>query len=93
MASTVSMPKPVVKISDMSEDMLNFALFETNKAFMAFNNDKEVAQAVRNAFVTNYHGVWHCFVGRNFGSFGTYEQGHYVYFYLGQHAVMLFKTN
>lgn len=40
-----------------------------------------------------YHGVWHCFVGRNFGSYGTYEQGHYVYFYMGQHAVMLFKTN
>ncbi len=40
-----------------------------------------------------YHGVWHCVVGRNFGSYVTNEQKHYIYFYQGQIAVLLFKTN
>ena len=40
-----------------------------------------------------YNGVWHCIVGRNFGSYVTNEQKHYIYFYQGQIAVLLFKTN
>ena len=40
-----------------------------------------------------YLGVWHCAVGRNFGSYGTSEAKHYIYFYQGQIAVLLFKTN
>ena len=39
-----------------------------------------------------YNGVWHCFVGRNFGAYMTHEAGHHVYFYVGQMAVLLFKT-
>ena len=42
--------------------------------------------------LTQYNGVWHCFVGRNFGAYMTHEAGHHVYFYLGQMAVLLFKT-
>jgi dynein light chain LC8-type len=39
-----------------------------------------------------YNGVWHCFVGRNMGAYMTYESKHYIYFYIGQTAVLLFKT-
>ena len=39
-----------------------------------------------------YNGVWHCFVGRNFGAYMTHEANHHVYFYFGQMAVLLFKT-
>ena len=39
-----------------------------------------------------YNGVWHCFVGRNFGAFFTHETGSHIYFYEGQTAVNLFKT-
>ena len=39
-----------------------------------------------------YNGVWHCFVGRNFGAYMTHEANHHVYFYQGQMAVLLFKT-
>ena len=31
-------------------------------------------------------------VGCNFGAYMTHEKGHYVYFYVGQQAVLLFKT-
>lgn len=36
---------------------------------------------------------WHCFAGRNFGSFVTFEQGRFIYFYIGQTGVCLFGTN
>ncbi|GAO15449.1 hypothetical protein UVI_02056910 [Ustilaginoidea virens] len=35
---------------------------------------------------------WHCIVGRNFGSFVTHETKHFIYFYLGHCAILLFKT-
>ena len=41
---------------------------------------------------SQYNGVWHCFVGRNFGAYMTHEANHHVYFYFGQMAVLLFKT-
>ncbi|KAK3115603.1 Dynein light chain [Teratosphaeriaceae sp. CCFEE 6253] len=36
--------------------------------------------------------TWHCIVGRNFGSFVTHETKHFIYFYLGHCAILLFKT-
>ena len=39
-----------------------------------------------------YGGTWHCIVGRNFGSYVTHETKHFIYFYLGQVAVLLFKS-
>ena len=32
------------------------------------------------------------FLGRNFGSYITHETKHFIYFYLGQVAVLLFKS-
>ena len=34
----------------------------------------------------------HCIVGRNFGSYVTHETKHFIYFYLGQVAILLFKS-
>ena len=39
-----------------------------------------------------YTPTWHCVVGRNFGSYVTHEQKHFIYFYLGQIAILLFKS-
>lgn len=82
----------VVKSTDMPEPMLNYCIERAETAMLTFNTDKEVAQALRNEFVKQYNGVWHCIVGHNFGAFTIYEQHHFVYFYKGQTAVLLFKT-
>jgi len=34
----------------------------------------------------------HVIVGRNFGSYVTHETKHFIYFYLGQVAILLFKA-
>ena len=39
-----------------------------------------------------HNPTWHCIVGRNFGSYVTHETKHFIYFYLGQVAVLLFKS-
>ena len=39
-----------------------------------------------------YKGLWHCFVGRNFGAFVTHEQDKFSYFYIGQIGFLLFST-
>lgn len=35
---------------------------------------------------------WHCFVGRKFSCFVSYEEGKFIYFYLGQMGVVVFAS-
>ncbi len=39
-----------------------------------------------------FSGPRHVIVGRNFGSYVTHETKHFIYFYLGQVAILLFKS-
>ena len=48
--------------------------------------------AIQQEFDKQYNPTWHCIVGRNFGSYVTHETKHFVYFYLGQVAILLFKS-
>ena len=43
-------------------------------------------------FDTNWGPNWHVVIGRNFGSFVTHETKNFVFFYLGDKAIMLFKA-
>jgi hypothetical protein len=36
--------------------------------------------------------LWQVFIGRNFGSFVTFEDGKYIYFYIGQTGVCVFAA-
>ena len=35
---------------------------------------------------------WHCFVGRKFSCYVSYEDGKFIYFYLGQMGVVVFAS-
>tara|TARA_B100000780_G_scaffold28190_1_gene17874 strand:+ start:513 stop:767 length:255 start_codon:yes stop_codon:yes gene_type:complete len=37
-------------------------------------------------------GIWHCLVGRNFGCFVDHQEEHFIYFYVGQIGICIFKT-
>ncbi|KAG8465087.1 hypothetical protein KFE25_012450 [Diacronema lutheri] len=84
--------RDVVKMCDMPEDMEQDAIEVGARGLDELNSEKEVAQYLRSYFVNKYGGVWHCAVGRNFGSFVTHEAKHHIYFYRGQTAILLFKT-
>ncbi|KAH9818139.1 Dynein light chain, cytoplasmic [Teratosphaeria destructans] len=52
----------------------------------------EIAHHIKRTFDERKGATWHCIVGRNFGSFVTHETKHFIYFYLGHCAILLFKT-
>ena len=69
------------------------ALRLASQAFEKFNNvEKEVVSFLKAEFDAKYGGVWHCIVGRNFGSMITHETKHFIYFYYNQTGVLLFRT-
>ena len=57
-----------------------------------YNIEKDIAAYIKKEFDKKYNPTWHCIVGRNFGSYVTHETKHFIYFYLGQVAILLFKS-
>jgi dynein light chain LC8-type len=96
--------KAVIKSADMSEDMQQDAVECATQALEKYNIEKDVAAYIKKVgavlvvvsgtqeFDKKYSPTWHCIVGRNFGSYVTHETKHFIYFYLGQVAVLLFKS-
>ncbi|CAG7918248.1 unnamed protein product [Penicillium olsonii] len=62
------------------------------EAMDKFRVEKDIAQYIKKEFDSRKGATWHCVVGRNFGSFVTHETKHFIYFYLGHCAILLFKT-
>ncbi|XVE65593.1 hypothetical protein DITRI_Ditri08aG0012700 [Diplodiscus trichospermus] len=91
--SAISPPKKVViKSADMKDDMQKEAVNIAISAFEKNNVEKDVAEHIKREFDKRHGPTWHCIVGRNFGSYVTHETNHFVYFYLEQKAVLLFKS-
>jgi dynein light chain LC8-type len=84
--------KCVIKSVDMPEDRQQFAVETATKAIENYQVEKDVAAAIKKEFDAKYGPTWHCIVGRNFGSYVTHETGCFIYFYLDQIAVLLFKS-
>ncbi|KAA3456216.1 dynein light chain-like [Gossypium australe] len=68
------------------------ARFRFDFAFEKNNVEKDVAERIKKEFDKRHGPTWHCIIGRNFGSYVTHETNHFVYFYLDQKAVLLFKS-
>ena len=82
----------VIKNADMTEDMQQDDVDCAKQATEKYNIEKDIAAYVKKEFDKKYNPTWHCIVGRNFGSYVTHETKHFIYFYLGQVAVLLFKS-
>ncbi|KAF2170125.1 hypothetical protein M409DRAFT_64481 [Zasmidium cellare ATCC 36951] len=81
-----------IKSVDMSEDMQQEAVEVARESMEQFTVEKEIAHYIKKTFDERKGATWHCIVGRNFGSFVTHETKHFIYFYLGHCAILLFKT-
>lgn len=84
--------KAVIKNADMSEEMQQDAVDCSTQALEKYNIEKDIAAYIKKEFDKKYNPTWHCIVGRNFGSYVTHETKHFIYFYLGQVAILLFKS-
>lgn len=67
-------------------------LFSSHLPTCWFTNIWTQCVFVPQEFDKKYNPTWHCIVGRNFGSYVTHETKHFIYFYLGQVAILLFKS-
>ncbi|KAL3727698.1 hypothetical protein ACJRO7_032438 [Eucalyptus globulus] len=91
-ASSAAGRKIVVKSADMKDDMQKEAVDIAVAAFEKHGVEKDVAEHIKKEFDRKHGPTWHCIVGRNFGSYVTHETNHFVYFYLDQKAILLFKS-
>ena len=85
--------KAVIKAADMSEDMQQDAVDTAIQAMEKFTIEKEISAYIKKDFDKRYSPTWHCIVGRNYGSFVTYESRYYINFHLGDIAILLFKSD
>ncbi len=78
--------------ADMSPEMIQDAREFANTAFESETQERAIATYIKREFEKKHHGLWHCIVGKNFGSFVTHETKAYIYFHVGQMAVLLWKS-
>jgi len=81
-----------IKACDMSDEMKTETLDITQEAFEKFTIEKDIAAYIKKEFDRKYGSTWHVVVGKNFGSYVTHETRHFIYFYYGQIAVLIFKA-
>lgn len=84
------------KKCDMQDDMLKDAIEfsrETISGVTDFDaQGLNCAEKIKVHFDETWGPHWHCIIGRNFGSFVTHETKNFIFFYLGDKAIMLFKA-
>ncbi|CAG9320322.1 unnamed protein product [Blepharisma stoltei] len=84
--------KAIIKSADMSEDMQQDAIESTVRAIQTEAVFKDIAGYIKKDFDRRYGPTWHCITGNSFGTFVTHEERHYIYFFLDELAVLLFKS-
>jgi dynein light chain LC8-type len=83
---------PTPPLLNDQQDLQQDAVDCATQALEKYNIEKDIAAYIKKEFDKKYNPTWHCIVGRNFGSYVTHETKHFIYFYLGQVAVLLFKS-
>ncbi|KAL5110234.1 Dynein light chain LC6 flagellar outer arm [Taenia crassiceps] len=81
-----------VKCFCMPEDMLNYAAILAEEALKQCTTRKDVAAYVKKRFDEKYGPLWHCVVGRDFGSYVTHQEQGFVVFRVDEWAFLLFST-
>ncbi|NWZ83524.1 DYL1 protein, partial [Poecile atricapillus] len=69
--------KAVIKNADMSEEMQQDSVECATQALEKYNIEKDIAAHIKKVDV---------------GFYVTHETKHFIYFYLGQVAILLFKS-
>ncbi|KAI0040560.1 outer dynein arm light chain 8 [Auriscalpium vulgare] len=85
-------PKAIIKNVDMSEDMQQESVDIASAALEKYNIEKDIAAQIKKEFDRRHGPVWHVVVGKNFGSYVTHETKHFIYFYIGSLAILIWKS-
>ena len=79
----------------MPDDLLRFCI-DTARATLAkvedWQKDGDAAvQSMKDALEAREGASWHVVVGKHFGSRVTHDARNFVFFYVGDKAVLMFK--
>ncbi|KAF9005939.1 outer dynein arm light chain 8 [Cyathus striatus] len=89
---TGSGPKAIIKNVDMSEEMQQESVDIASAALEKYNIEKDIAAQIKKEFDRRHGPTWHVVVGKNFGSYVTHETKHFIYFYVGSLAILIWKS-
>lgn len=89
---TESDRKVLILVCDMTQEMQQDAINIGNKGLDTYILEKDIACYIKMEFDKKYGATWHCIVGRNFSAFVTHETKHFMYFYIGQNGILLFRS-
>nr|CDS27992.1 dynein light chain [Hymenolepis microstoma] len=81
-----------VKCVRMSEEMINSAAKMAEDALRQNTTRKDVAAYVKKGFDEKYGPLWHCIVGKDFGSYVTHQDQGFIVFRVDDWAFLLFST-
>jgi len=85
-------PKAIIKNVDMSDEMQHESVDVASAALEKYNIEKDIAAHIKKEFDRRHGPTWHVVVGKNFGSYVTHETKHFIYFYVGSHAILIWKS-
>ncbi|KZV84958.1 hypothetical protein EXIGLDRAFT_623593 [Exidia glandulosa HHB12029] len=76
----------------MSEEMQQEAIDLATSAIEKFSVEKDMAAHIKKECDRRFGHTWHVVVGKNFGSYVTHETKHFIYFYVGPLAVLMWRS-
>ncbi|KAF7294478.1 Dynein light chain [Mycena kentingensis (nom. inval.)] len=77
---------------DMSDEMQQESVDIASAALEKYNIEKDIAAQIKKEFDRRHGPTWHVVVGKNFGSYVTHETKHFIYFYVGSLAILIWKS-
>lgn len=86
------MPEYVIKGRDMDDAMIHEVINATKEALNDYTVNKEQAEYIKNLFDKKYGPTWHCIIGKDFGSYVTYQSQHMIQFTMDGYTILLYKT-
>ncbi|CAK9294472.1 unnamed protein product [Gordionus sp. m RMFG-2023] len=78
--------------ADMSDVMQRDAVHFAERAISEHELEKDIAMAIKKRMDVRHNPTWQCVVGKNFGSSISYTAMNFMYFYVGNDAILLFKS-
>nr|GAT46706.1 dynein light chain cytoplasmic [Mycena chlorophos] len=86
------LPRPPMPNVDMSDEMQQESVDIASAALEKYNIEKDIAAQIKKEFDRRHGPTWHVVVGKNFGSYVTHETKHFIYFYVGSLAILIWKS-
>ncbi|CAF1209512.1 unnamed protein product [Didymodactylos carnosus] len=91
---SASLSSPRIKLSEMNSDMEQDAVEVAREVLGRGKSERDVAEHIKRHFDQKYspHN-WSCIVGRNFGSYISHAQDHFINLAIGPTDILLFRNS